>query len=249
MAKNKNKIFNNEKFIPYNYIWVKENPISYITEGFQKFLVNLEYVNVDKKYQVIQITSSLSKEGKTTFLSNIAYLLGQKGFKTVVVDLDLRKPKLHRIYDCENTNGVTDILSGRIDLDSGIKKNKKLGFHAITSGEKTTAVINVLESNKMKNLFQDLRKKYDYILIDSPPVINVSDALYISKLSDSVIFAVSQAGVKRGIAKEAVSLLKQNNINVLGIVMTQVDLKRGKYGYGYGYGYDYTYENRDDWYS
>ena len=98
----------------------------------------------------------------------------------------------------------------------------------------------------MKRLFDDLRKKYDYILIDSPPVINVSDALYIAKISDSVIFALSQKGVKRGIAREAVSLLKQNKIDILGIVMTQVDLKRGKYGYGYGYGYDYTYENKND---
>ena len=246
MPKNNKKIFYNEKVIPYNYIWSKENPISYITEGFQKFLANLEYVNVDKKYQIIQITSSLSKEGKSTFLSNIAFLLSQKGYKTIIVDLDLRKPKIHRIYNCENSLGVTDILAEKVDLDKAIKKNNELGFHAITAGEKTTAIINILESDKMKRLFDDLRKKYDYILIDSPPVINVSDALYIAKISDSVIFALSQKGVKRGIAREAVSLLKQNKIDILGIVMTQVDLKRGKYGYGYGYGYDYTYENKND---
>ena len=114
MKKNRSNLFN-KKRLPYNYIWTKENPISYITEGFQKFMANLEYYNIDRKYKVLQISSSLTREGKSTFISNVAYLLSQKGYKTILIDLDLRKPKIHRIYDVENVDGITDILSGRIN--------------------------------------------------------------------------------------------------------------------------------------
>jgi protein-tyrosine kinase len=246
LKKNKMKLLNN-KSIPYDLIWTREKPISYITESFQKLIANLEYVNVDKKYQVLQVSSSVSSEGKTTFLANVAYLLSKKGKKTIMVDLDLRKPKVHKIYDVENTIGITDILSERVDLEEAIKVNKNNGFHVITSGEKTSAVVNLLESNKMKELIEKLRKKYDYILLDSPPVINVSDAIYISRLSDSILFVLSQNRTKRGLVKEAINLLKQNNCNILGIVINQVDIKKTRYGYGYGYGYgyDFSYDSDD----
>lgn len=234
-----NSIFKRKK-IPYNFIWTKKNPISYITEEYQKFMANLEYVNVDKKIKAILITSTISSEGKTTFLSNVAYLLAQKKYKTLLIDLDLRKPKVHRIYDVPNNKGVTDILAGRIELDSAIRTKREYGFDCITAGEKTSTVTNLIESDKMKKLFLELREKYDYILVDAPPVINVSDSLYISKLTDGVIFVVDQHSTKRNLIKEAVRLLKQNNVNIIGAAITQVDLRKS--GYGYGYGYDYSYE-------
>jgi protein-tyrosine kinase len=248
LKKNKKRNKSNKKTAFYNYIWTKENPISYITESYQKIIANLEYVNVDKKYQVLQICSSVSSEGKTTFLSNLAYLLSKKGKKTILIDLDLRKPKVHKIYDVDNTKGITEILTERVELKDAIKRKKENGFDVITSGEKTTAIINLLESNKMKELIEKLRKEYDYILLDSPPIINVSDALYISKLSDSIIFVVSLNQTKRGLIKEAINLLKQNNCNLLGIVVNQVDIKKTRYGYGYGYGYgyDYSYDTEND---
>lgn len=239
MAKNKH----NKLALPYNYIFTKENPISFITEAHQKFLANLEYVNVDGEMKVIQVTSSLSSEGKSTFMANVAYLLGQKGYKVILVDLDLRKPKVHRIIDQANELGITDVLTGRTTFEKAVKHVTSLGFDALVSGEKTTAVINLLESEKMKQLILSLRGIYDYVLIDSPPVINVSDALYIAKISDGAIFVISQNETKRGIVKEAVQILKQANVHVIGAVATQVDMKNAGYGYGYGYGYDYTYEN------
>jgi protein-tyrosine kinase len=248
VKKNKQVLSFNKKEIPYNFIWAKEKPLSFITESYQKIIANLEYVNVDKKYQVLQVSSSVSSEGKTTFLANLAYLLSKKGKKTILIDLDLRRPKVHKIYDVDNTKGITDILAERVELEDAIRNVKSNGFDVITSGEKTSAIINLIESNKMKQLVEKLRKKYDYILIDSPPVINVSDAIYISKLSDSIIFVLSQSKTKRGLVKDAIKLLKQNNCNILGIVLNQVDIKKDSYGYGYGYGYgyEYSYNTTDD---
>ena len=239
----KTNLFNKKINLPYNYIWTSENPVSFITEMYQKFLANLEFVNVDKKYKVIQVTSSISGEGKSTFISNVAYLLAKKGLKTILIDLDLRRPKVHRIFDVENNYGLTDVLTEKVSLDKAIKKRKDLRFDVITSGEKTTAVTNVIESKKLMNLIEDLKSKYDYILIDSPPVINVSDALYISKLTDAVVFLVSQSITKKSVASEAVKILKLNNVNIIGAVLTHVDIRNSRYGYSYGYGYDYYDEN------
>ena len=242
-----NKSFLRKKnVIPVNYIWAKNKPLSYITETFQKFLVNLEYVNVDEKYNVLQVTSSLSGEGKSTFISNICYLLGEKKKKVILIDLDLRRPKVHKIFNLENTNGVTDYLAGRVNLDQIIKRNKGSKFDIITSGEKTTTITNLLESKKLKELILELRKNYDYVLVDSPPVINVSDALYISKLTDAVVYALSITKTKRAFAKEGIQLLNLNNVKIVGIVITQLDLKKNKYGYSYGYGYGYNYEYDSD---
>ena len=239
MAKNKKGIFNIKKIIPYDFIWTKEKPLSFITEEYQKFLVNLEYVNVDKKYKTIQVTSSISGEGKSTFLSNIAYLLSQKNKKVILIDLDLRKPKVHRIFKIRNSDGITDVLAEKISLKESIKTNKTLGFDIINSGTKTDAIINLLESKKIVKIVNELKELYDYVLIDSPPVINVSDALYISNFSDAVLFIVSKNKTKRVLIKEAVKLLRQNNINVIGIVLTQMNMKKTRYGYSYGYSYKY----------
>ena len=120
MQRKKSTLLRNRN-IPYNFIWSKENPLSFITEAYQKFLANFEYVNIDRKLKVIQITSSLSGEGKSTFISNIAYLLGQKNYKTILLDLDLRKPKVHQIVNDKKMPGVTDVLSERVSLEKAIK--------------------------------------------------------------------------------------------------------------------------------
>lgn len=233
------KLFNLERLEKYDYIVTKEKPLSYTTECFQKVLINLDYVNIDGNYKVIQFTSSLASEGKTTFISNIAYLLGQRGKKVCLVDLDLRKPKLNRVFQVPNQNGLTDYLSGKISYEKVVQHSDKLDIDFIVSGEKTTAIINVLEAHKLADLLKKLRETYDFVLLDTPPVIAVSDALYIAKNADGVIFVVAQNVAKKAFVKEAVQTLKRNNVDIIGTILTQVDIKRGEYGYGYDYSYKY----------
>ncbi|MFA5471563.1 MAG: CpsD/CapB family tyrosine-protein kinase [Acholeplasmataceae bacterium] len=244
MAKKKfsiEKLINGERVEKYDYLITKYDPLSFVTESFQKVIINLEYANVDKNLKVIQFTSTLPSEGKSTFVSNLSYLMGQKGQKVILLDLDLRKPKMNRVFNVPNKNGLTDYLAGKITLDEAINHSDDIGIDFINAGEKTTSVINVLEAKKLKELIAQLREIYDYVLLDTPPVISVSDALYISKLADGVIFIVAQGKAKKVLVKDAIKTLKEYGVNILGIVFTQFDMKSG-----YGYGQDYSYYSDDE---
>ncbi len=232
--------FKKERNSEYDYLVTYEQPFSYVAESFQKALVNLEYINIDNQFKVIQFTSTLAGAGKTTFISNISHLIGKKGKKVVVVDLDLRKPKVNRIFRAPNEKGVTDYLTGKIDYKTLVNYSEKLNVHYIVAGEKTTAVVNVLEAQKLKDLITKLREEFDYVILDSPPIIAVSDGLYISRLADGVVFVVAQKETKRTVVDEAINTLRRNNVNIIGTVFTQVSVKNSDllaYTYGYGYGY------------
>ncbi len=235
----KKKIFNSERNERYDYLVTKEQPLSYTAESFQKVIINRDYANIDGKIKVVQFTSTLASEGKSTFVSNLAFLLGQKDKKVILIDLDLRKPKMQRVFNVPNKNGLTDYLSGKISYEELIQHSADFDFDFIVAGEKTTAVVNVLESAKMKELIVKLREQYDYVLLDTPPVIAVSDALYVARNADGVVFIVAQGVAKKTLVKEAIQNLKNNNVHVIGTVLTQVSLKGGEYGYGYDYSYKY----------
>lgn len=235
----------------YNYIYTKEHPTSLVTESYHKFLINLSYVNLDNKYKVIQLTSTLAAEGKTTFLTNMAYLLAQKDKKVLLIDLDLRKPKLHRVFDFPNEQGLTDYLSGNLPLDKVIKPcARNFGpkcVDVIVSGDRTSAVVPILESQKLKDMIDLLKASYDYIILDSPPVIAVADALYISKLADGVLFLIGQKqDAKKAVVKEAIETLRKNQTPIIGICLIQVDFKDSVYGYTYGYQSGYISDEKDD---
>ena len=217
----------------YGYIETRENPNSFTTESIQKMVINLEYANVDKKYKVIQVTSTLSGEGKTTLVGNLSYLLSQK-YKVVVLDLDLRKPKIHRLANDTNQDGLTDYLLNLIPLEKLIR-NHKDGFDYIVAGQKTSSVSNVLNSKKLEELINYLKEKYDYIILDTPPVQVNADALSVTKLGDGIIYVVGYDIVKKGLIKDAVNSLNRQNIDIIGIAFTQVMLPKRKNKYYYYY--------------
>ncbi len=229
------KLFTKKTADNYGFLIAKEAPNSYVTESLQKLIVNLEYANIDQKYKVIQFTSSMQAEGKTTLISNVAYLLAQRGKKVLMVDLDLRRPKINRIFSVINKLGLTDYLLGKIEKKDLIQHSEdKVDF--IISGEKTTSVVQVLQSQKLQDLFNELKQEYDYILLDTPPVIVVSDALLVNKVADGIIFVVAHGQGRKSMVKEAITSLTRNNVPIIGIAMTQDRVNKGnRYGYTYKY--------------
>ncbi len=233
------KLFSKKVESRYDYLVAKEAPTSFVTEQLQKMIVNLEYANVDGQYKILQFTSSMQSEGKTTLISNVAYLLASRGKRVLMVDLDLRRPKVHRINSVVNKEGLTDYLLGKIDKKKLIRKSN-YGIDYIITGEKTTSIVQILESHKLKDLFNDLRNDYDYILLDTPPVIVVSDALLVNRIADGVVFVVAHGQGKKSMIKEAINTLTRNNATIVGICMTQDKVTKGK-----KYGYTYKYYSND----
>lgn len=223
------KILKKKRTEKYDYVVAKEQPMSYATESLQKTIINLEYANVDKKYTTIQFTSTLMGEGKTTTLMNVAYLLQQRGKNVLIVDLDLRRPKIHQIFNNANTKGLNDYLLDNISKDELINKSNDFNLDYIVTGTKTDAISNVLNSKKLNELIKSLKEQYDYVLIDTPPVLAVSDSLTISSFVDGVIYIVSQDYALKKDVKDGVQTLRRTNPNIIGAIMTQVKVKGLKY--------------------
>ena len=221
-------------------IIVNEEPLSIASECYRKIKVTLDFTNVDKKIQVIQFTSGLQGEGKSTTTVNTAYTYLEDGLKVLVVDLDLRRPKIHRYFQVKNENGLSDYLAGNIKLEECIKHSDK-GLDFINSGSKVPSPLSILNSNNIEELFSDLRSKYDIIIVDSTPCLMVSDAVVSSRLCDGVLFVVNEQSSEKTACKNAIKLLKNNGVNVLGAVFNGTTKKRNA---GNEYKYMYKYEQK-----
>ena len=203
-------------------------------EGYDRLRDNILFLNADGNKKVIQVESSVASEGKTTTVCNLAVSLGLTGKKVVVVDLDFRRPKVHREFNLDKDEGIAEyILSGK-DLSKIVKKSEYENVDVVTRGAEIHNSSFVFISEKFKALINALKEKYDYVLLDCPPVLLVSDYIHISKVSDGVLFIVAHARTTKSQVLEAVKELKKNGASVLGAVFTMYDKKKSKYYRGGG---------------
>ena len=230
---------------PHYRIITVEEPLSIAAESYRRIKTALEFDNVDKRLQVIQICSSMQGEGKSITVLNLAATYAEDNKKVLVVDLDFRRPKLHRSFRVENKNGVTDVLAGHISLKEAIKHGDN-GIDCLNRGSKAPYPTAILGSDNMAKLFEELKKEYEYIIVDCPPILAVSDAAIVSKLCDGCLFVVSQAKTEKAAAKESVKILRDNGVNILGVVFANISAKRGNYYYSNKYKYYYqNYYGKD----
>ena len=213
-------------------------------EGYNRLKDNILYMNADDKKKVIQIESAVQGEGKTTVLCNLAVSLGLTDKKVIVVDLDFHRPRTHRLFKVSKDLGIAEYILGNAGIDSIIKKTEYKNVDLITRGAEIYN--SSLVSDKFKALIDSLREKYDYILLDCAPVLQVSDYIHVAHISDGVLFMVAYATTTKSQVAEAIKELKKNGANILGTVFTMYDKKKDKnYDYGKYYNYNYGEESED----
>lgn len=205
-----------------------------VVEAFEKLQVNISLASVDRKIQVIQITSSLQDEGKTTVAVNLAHSYALKGAKVLIVDLDIRRPKIHRNFNQPNENGIVDYAAGNTKKEDLVRQTK-YGVDVVLTGSKTPYPVKILESEMIRNLVDEARAIYDYIILDTPPVSAVVDPIVVTKLADAVIYVVQAERTKKSVIKESLTQLELAGANIIGLVATNVRDKYNSYNYRYKY--------------
>ena len=214
-------------------------PKSPISEAYRTLRTNLQFSNVDGDLKTISITSSGPAEGKTMTLCNVAETFAQSGKRTLIIDADLRKPRVHKVFKLSNAVGLTNVLTGQEKFEDVLQIT---GSHlqVLTSGPIPPNPAELLESKAMKQLLELLSQHFDVILIDTPPVGVVTDGAIVARMVDGTILTVASHKTQIDGAKRAKQLLEQVNARIIGVVMTMMPVsKKGYYGYQY-----YNYEEQ-----
>lgn len=215
-----------------------QNPKSIVAEAFRNLRTNIEYSNIDNEIKTIIITSSTAEEGKTSIACNLAVSIAYTGKKVLILDCDLRRPNIHKKMNIFNFEGLTNVLIGEVVFDNVVQKSDEIpNLHMLTSGPIPPNPSELLASKQMEKFLDDLKDKYDMIVIDSPPVGVVTDAAILSTKADGVILVVAAGKTKIEVAKRSKGILENINANILGVVLNKVNIKNNAY-YKYGY-YEY----------
>ncbi len=219
-----------EKFINF------ENPNSVpfsVVEAYKNIRVQLTNILEKCGGKAIAISSPNASEGKSTTSINIAITLSQLNKKVVLIDTDIRRGTIHRRLKIDNEIGCTDILAGIAPLEQAVKHYNTY-LDIITAGQNYSNNSELFDSKEFDDLLNQLNKEYDYILIDTPPVNLVSDALVISKKCDGLIYVIRSKVTTYEAIKDAVSCTEKLNVNLLGVIINAVDSNKSGYKYGKG---------------
>ena len=210
-----------------------EANVHLVTEAYQNLRTALIFGRREETGQVVLITGTAPQEGKTTTLVNIAKLLASSGEKAVAVDFDLRRAQLHARLGLTREPGVTDFFVRHADLDSLIRPTRIPNLFALTAGPLPPNPPAILARKQMGDFLNHLRRHFDWILVDAPPVASVTDALLLARHADLVVYVVEHNSIDKKLIKRNVNALKKVTPNLLGAVLNAVDIKAKGYYYYY----------------
>lgn len=221
---------------PNRTIVTLTNPKSPISEAYRTLRTNISFSTADTELKTIMVTSAGPAEGKSTTVCNIAVTYAQAEQKVLIIDCDLRKPTVHRSFHVTNRVGLTNVLTNQASIDEAIRETEQPNLHVITSGPIPPNPSELLGSKRMVTLLQELRKRFDIIIIDTPPVLAITDAQVVSALTDGVIMVIDSGKVKKEYAQRAKANLEQVKARILGVVLNNVSRTEGEAYYYYYYG-------------
>ncbi|MGQ4538386.1 polysaccharide biosynthesis tyrosine autokinase [Dermabacteraceae bacterium P7074] len=219
-------------------------------EALRKLRTNLSFLSIDNPPRAIVVTSAIPAEGKSTVAGNLSRVLARSGQKTLLIGADLRRPVVHKEFDLDGSVGLTQLLSGRVSLDNAVQKAPVKNLYVLPAGQIPPNPSELLGSKRMDQLLKELRKEY-FVVLDAPPVLPVTDAALLSRITDGALLVISSGTSRLEVLTRAVESIRTVDATVLGAVLNRVSTKRlariaygdAEYGYGssYGYGSKYGY--------
>ncbi len=217
-------------------------PKSPVSEAYRTLRTNILFSAPDRPIKVVVFTSSGPKEGKSTSVSNLAITFAQMGTRTLLIDADLRRPVIHKLFGLDKRLGLTNILVGRSTLSEAVQRVEELpNLDVLTSGIIPPNPAELLGSEAMKRLLDQAREKYEMILLDAPPIIAVTDPSVLVHLVDGVILVIRSAQAQRDAVKHSVEQLHRVNAPLIGVLLNSIEAKIVYGSYYYYYHYHYYY--------
>lgn len=220
-----------------------------VTEAYNTFRTNLLFALSTNKSNVAIVSSSLSGEGKSTSVANLALAIGETEAKILIIDADLRRPTQHKLFKLKNDKGLSTILSGMSKFEDAVHRNISGNTDVVTSGPMPPNPSQMLTSEAMTTLIEKVSGLYDYVIVDTSPVNIVSDALILSKLTAGVILVARQGITTFDQIEKALESIRFADSNVLGVVVNSVNYENSIYrknNYRYKYNYVYSDRNKEE---
>jgi len=219
-------------------------PKFFISEDYRTVRTSILLSHAESPPKSIVFTSALPKEGKTATVANMAVAFSQLDEKVLVVDADLRKPRLHRVFKVKNIGGLSGYLTGKVSIEDAVQKTNVENIWLIPSGPIPPNPAELLISDKMKGMIEELKRGYDVVMLDTPPMLAVVDGIIISSLGDSTVFIIQAGKTTRKPFLQAVENLKRAKAKVIGVLFNEVKAK----GEGYYSPYYHYYRYRSHYY-
>ena len=234
MAKRKHKHLE-FKTDPRDLMVLKE-PKSPVSEQYRTIRTNITYSSIDSEIKSVLFTSALPGAGKSTTAANVAIAFAQAGKRTVLLDADLRRPTTHYTFEVQNQRGLSTAIVNDIQAEEVVKTTKVENLDLITSGPIPPNPSELLASNKMTQFFKVLSMQYDMVIVDSPPILAVTDGQLLSKMVDGTILVSNVETNNRDSLTHAKELLEKADANMLGVVLNNKRIKDEGDSYYYYYG-------------
>ena len=211
-----------------------EEPHSTVSEQYRKLRTSIDFSSFNSHMKVINLTSTYPGEGKTITCLNLATVYAQTKKKVLLIDMDLRKPKIHRAFKLPNVGGVSDYVMNDHSIHENVDKIDT-NLDVLVAGEKVPFPAEVLVSEKIKEMMEEIREIYDIVIIDCPPMTAVADASIISNFCDGTVFVTGSRKTHADVAKSVLKDLRHSGANILGGVLTRVQKRDAYYGMDYYY--------------
>ena len=211
-------------------------------EAVRSLRTSLVFTSGSVGTRIVALTSTQPGEGKTTATCNLAMVLALGGAKTLIIDADMRRPNLHTLLGLKNSVGLSDLLTGKAPAQQAIQRTEDPNLFALTAGQVPSNPSELLSSPRMRTLLNRLESgAFDRLIIDTPPVLAVTDAVVLSKMGAAVMFVIGAEMTRAGHAQHAIETLHASgNSKVIGALLNRVDFDGNKYYYSRYYGYGYT---------